>query len=134
VLDGEQIIEDLVRLRNSRSWSQRTLAQRSGISREIVRKIETREHPIQVDELFAWLHACGVSPVLWLLQYLNQEELKVRDKDRHLAQLFQRALRIPQHRKTIEAVLGMLAGGDDIADTPQRSPTSRRGAQKDGHA
>lgn len=133
MLDSEQIIEDLVRLRNSLDLSLRAIATRSGISREIVRKIESREHVPTVPEVFGWLHACGVSPALWLVQYLNEEELRVRDQDRDLAKTFKESLRHPERRKTIEAFFGMWSAADKKPDKPRRSPPSRRAVQKDGH-
>lgn len=125
MLDAQQIIEDLIRLRKSRNLSQRSLAkileETIGLSREIVRKIESREHPLQVDELFAWLHACGASPALWMVQYLSVEEYKVRDNDRVLARSFQQAIRNPGHRKFIEELLKMWETDDKRPDRPPRS-------------
>lgn len=125
VLDTQQIIEDLIRLRKTRKLSQRSLAkileETIGLSREIVRKIESREHALQVNELFAWLHACGASPALWMVQYLSVDEYKVRDNDRVLTRSFQQAIRNPARRKLIDELLKMWETDDKQPDRPPRS-------------
>lgn len=108
----ERIVNDLIELRKDAKLSQRQLGRKSGIGYAKVNAIETRTRDLWVHDMDAWLRACNSS----IAEYFSREEmlaeLKVAHEDKHLARLFQRALKIPGKRRPVKAVLESVFSSD----------------------
>lgn len=113
-------MEDLKRLRQSKFKSSRAFAKKSPFSREIARKIESKDRPPDLGEFIAWVEACGADPVNWLLQYLGEDQRRIRETDKDLFRIFKQAMKIPARRNAIEALFRTWIADDALADRDER--------------
>lgn len=67
-----QIGQRVARLRVSNEWSQDQLAQRIGVSRSTVWRVETGERRVTVEELVRLADALGVTPVSFFGQEVDR--------------------------------------------------------------
>lgn len=106
-------------MREATEPSQRKFAKRSGIHFSKVQAIEKGSRRIWLDDFDKWLRACGTSLHLYLIQHLDKEEIRIREKDRALMDSFVRALKIPRHRRALESLLAAFGVDEPSGKAPQ---------------
>lgn len=116
VLDKQRLIDELKILRAQTGKSLRAFGAASGLGREITRKIERESRDVSLGEVIAWTEACGVDPVVWLSQFLDEPGKRIRQRDRILISSVQRALKIPSRRKIIESLVEAWTLADEQVD------------------
>lgn len=110
-----RIADDLRAMRESIELSQREFARKltkSGhkFSYTKVRDIEEKKRSIWIDDLDAWLRACGHSLLPYLQTLADQQELDLMSTSKETIRLFKMALTLPEKLEIMHAILaGILA-------------------------
>ena len=120
VLDLQQVVKDLKRLRQSKFKSSREFARKTGFNRETARLIEKGKHPPDLAEFIDWIRFCGADPAEWLVQYLSEDRRRIAAADKELTAMFRQALKLPRRRFQIEEILKGWAARDELDDRNQQ--------------
>lgn len=121
VLDIDQIVEDMKKLRRRRFKSSRAFSEETGFSREIARKIESGERLPDLAEFIEWVQACGADPAEVLFTHVSdQDKRSVKDAQRSLYRDFRSALNMPERKIILEALFRSWALDDERAGNSRR--------------
>ncbi len=121
VLDMEGLARDLIDLREATGQSQREFGERAGLNYGKIQRFESRAQPsLAIDDVAAWLEACGTNLVIYFGRVSMTNDLKTLEKDAELVEKFKRALKIPKNREMLRVLLEAL-----YPDDQERSHKSR---------